>query len=506
MHSTTLAPSAPTRAGAWLVWQLVIVLAIAAPWLSPLSWGPNPEMAQRLLSAACTAVLLVGLAGGARPDARTLAHGVAMGWLLAALLSAVAGLLQYFDVGGLSPWVSGSSVGQAYANLRQRNQFASLTTLGLLALLYLITTRTDTRRLRLRQAATLLALALLALGNAASSSRTGVLQWLAVALMAWVWTRHGPRSARHWSLLALAFYLGAALLLPALLQVHNGVGGAASALERFQEYSGCGDRSVLWRNVLELIAQKPWGGWGWGELKFAHFIYPYPGARFCEILDNAHNLPLHLAVTLGLPLALLLCGTLLWAVLRARPWRETDAARQMAWAALAAIGLHSLLEYPLWYGPFQMAVGLSLWLLWRARTVATPSPSGAARGAVLVLAAGLLGGVAYAGWDYWRVGQLYLLPAQRAAAYRDDTLNKVRDSWLFGAEVRFAQVTTSTPTPDNAAELYAAALQTLHFSPEPSVVAVLLSSAGLLGDHSALVQHIRARWRAVYGAEAQAAD
>ena len=50
----------------------------------------------------------------------------------------------------------------------------------------------------------------------------------------------------------------------------------------------------------------------------------YPSARFCDILDNAHNLPLHLAVELGLPAALLLCGTALWLTLQRKPWREAD--------------------------------------------------------------------------------------------------------------------------------------------------------------------------------------
>ena len=35
------------------------------------------------------------------------------------------------------------------------------------------------------------------------------------------------------------------------------------------------------------------------------------------------------------------------------------------------VGIHSLLEYPLWYGPFQIACGLALWLLWR-----TPGKAG----------------------------------------------------------------------------------------------------------------------------------
>ncbi|WP_258305060.1 O-antigen ligase family protein, partial [Escherichia coli] len=68
----------------------------------------------------------------------------------------------------------------------------------------------------------------------------------------------------------------------------------------------CVGRATLWSNVLELIAQRPWAGWGWGELDYAHYIHPFAGERFCVLLDNAHNLPLHLAVELGLPAALLL--------------------------------------------------------------------------------------------------------------------------------------------------------------------------------------------------------
>ena len=81
-------------------------------------------------------------------------------------------------------------------------------------------------------------------------------------------------------------------------------------------------RLLLWRNVIDLIARHPWAGWGWGELKFAHYSTLYAGPRFVEILDNAHNLPLHLAVELGIPAALLVCGGFGWLVLAARPWRE----------------------------------------------------------------------------------------------------------------------------------------------------------------------------------------
>lgn len=493
-HPTHLPVSAgPVRPTAW--WWLVL-LAVLLPWVSPFTWGPNPEMVQRLLSLACAAALLAGwsLWGAAQP-LRTLVHSLAWAWLAAALLSAWAGLLQYFGVAApLAPWISPTDAGLAYANLRQRNQFASLTSLGLVALLYLL--HTGTPRLRWQQAGAGLAVLLLALGNAASSSRTGALQWGAVLLLALLWRRQRTRALLVWSAVAVLAYLLAALLLPQTLEWRTGMAGS-NALERFHEDSGCGDRSVLWHNMLELIAHKPWGGWGWSELKFAHFITPYRGERFCQLLDNAHNLPLHLAVELGLPAALLLCGGALWLVVRARAWREADPARQLAWAALAIILLHSLLEYPLWYGPFQLAALLSVALLWRGTM--PPHQGSVLRSLGLGAAAWLLAATAYAGWDYWRVSQLYLPQAERAAAYREDTLAKVQGSWLFREAVRFARVTTTTPTSANAASLYADALQSLHYSPEPKVIGVLLESARLLGRDDATTGHIRAQWHTIYG-------
>ena len=288
----------------------------------------------------------------------------------------------------------------------------------------------------------------------------------------------------------------------------------------------------MWSNVLHLIMLKPWSGWGWGELDYAHFVTPYPDGRFCEILDNAHNLPLHLAVELGIPVAVFVCAALLWLVLRARPWRETVAVRQLAWAVLALIGLHSLLEYPLWYGPFQIAALLALWMLWRqpdpapgdpdpvtsalredsyrrqgrgsswgsAADPGWPSVSGRGARAVLVGALLLFAAVGYAAWDYHRVSQIYLAPALRAPAYRDDTLHKIQASRLFRNQVRFAALTTTDVTIANAAALNQQAHTLLHFSPESRVVEKLIDSALLLGrdDEAAFYMD---RYRSAFAAD-----
>jgi hypothetical protein len=262
----------------------------------------------------------------------------------------------------------------------------------------------------------------------------------------------------------------------------------------------CSSRLVLWSNVLRLIAARPILGWGWGELDYAHFMTLYPGARFCDILDNAHNLPLHLAVELGLPAALLVCGgAVLW-ILRERPWREGAPRRRLAWALVALILLHSLLEYPLWYGPFQLAFGAALgWLL--AGRAASPAP--ASRRPALAAALVLMAVAGYAAWDYVRVSQIYVMPEDRLAAWRDDTLQHARRSWLFQGQAEFADLTLTHVTAANAPRVHALALETLHYSPEPRVIERAIESATLLGRGDEAVQ-LLARFRAAFPAEYEA--
>jgi hypothetical protein len=109
----------------------------------------------------------------------------------------------------------------------------------------------------------------------------------------------------------------------------------------------------------------------------------------------------------------------------------------------------------------------------------------------------LIATCAYAAWDYWRISQLYLLPSQRSSLYRDNTLDKLRGSWLFRNQVQFAELTTTTTTADNASQLFDQALQLLHFSPEPRVIEKLIESAALLDRNDEAVYYL-ARYRAAF--------
>jgi len=449
--------------------------------------GPGVSDVPVFAALAGVAVAACLGAGMARDGAAALALGL----LAAGLVSAVLGVLQYYGLAApLAPWTTSPELGQAYGNLRQRNQFATLISMALVAALWLYATHASPR---IRGGLVISGLLLL-IAAAASTSRTGLLQLLSIvgvaSLIAWRERRNLNLHAaqrRHLrlpaplALLAIVpLYFLIAWVLPRLAGT-----GVEGMLQRLQ--TGAPEdhsRLILWRNVLALIAERPWTGWGWGELSFAHYTTLYQGPRFVEILDNAHNLPLHLAVELGIPAAVLICGGFVWMVIAAQPWRERDPTRLMAWGTLGMIVLHSLLEYPLWYGPFQLVFGLCLGILWPSRLEGSALRAKWRKFSLVqtpVVAAALVAIVCYAGWDYTRISQLYLPHDERLPMYADDTLAKAKGSWLFARQVDFAELTLTAVTPANAAAVHALAERVLHFSPEPRVIVKLIESAEMLG-------------------------
>jgi len=498
------------------------LLAVAWPFVFSYTAAPLANFWPVLGAWACL-LLLAALAGVRAAARRRVGAGssaglggpeffatqCALGLVFAAILAGGVGLVQYFwgDV-GLAPWVQPSTPGQAIGNLRQRNQQATLLALGAWALLWLVaqaqaqwqqrTPAHAARKGSLVLAGVLLAWALawIALASAATTSRTGALQWLLIVALLALWRRSTGRLALGLAAVGLLLYLAWAWLLPGLLLQWTGFQAEDLFLRFGGEGRACVSRRVLWSNVLYLIAQKPWTGWGWGELDYAHYMTLFPGARFCLLLDNAHDLPLHLAVELGVPVALLACAAVLAWVWRARPWREAEPARQLAWGVLALIGLHSLVEFPLWYGPFQLAALFAVALLWRDLPRFWERSALLRYGAALVWA-GIFGLGAYAGWDYWRVSQIYRPVSERAPALRENTIAKVSDTLFFADSVDFALL-TSTPlteiTPANAAQVFTLAQGLLHFSPEPRVIEPLIVSARQLGRSDvAAAQELRYR-------------
>jgi hypothetical protein len=134
------------------------------------------------------------------------------------------------------------------------------------------------------------------------------------------------------------------------------------ALRAMQQIGGPSIRLQLLRVAAEGIKSAPWLGSGIGSfpgmaLAYSEKIPPEdnPGPA-----EHAHNLLLDLAAELGLPaavLALLGAGRWLWRL------PKRTAPVDVAWATgvVTILGLHSMIEYPLWHsyflGPLMLVAG-----------------------------------------------------------------------------------------------------------------------------------------------------
>jgi O-antigen ligase len=451
-------------AGGALRWRrgpgpLVLVLALlgAAVAVSWAAWGLPGTLALSALGLLAAAALLAMAGAGAGRDTR-LFLAFALALLLAGAANAAVALIQVFAPGATDgSWIATSGiVGRAVGNLRQPNHLSSVLALAAVALVVVLELRGRlTEGLATSRRSPWLALgamALLVWGIVLTASRTGLASVLLLALWGALDSRLA-RSSRALLLAAPLLYLAAwgGMVLWAAVTEHT-FGGAA----RLAETDITSSRGGIWSNTLELISSEPWLGVGFGQFNLAWSLTPFPG-RPTAFFDHTHNLPLQLAVELGLPLALLLCALPMWMLLRAaeRAWRRDDGAvestpqREHGVCAGAAVtmvamaGVHSLFEYPLWYAYFLLPTA---WVWgWALGGVGDAAPASAASprrpsNAALLAGVALVLAAALSTWDYYRVVRIFKAPpgapplAQRVA--------EGRDSWLFGHHADYAAVTS----------------------------------------------------------------
>jgi O-antigen ligase len=280
--------------------------------------------------------------------------------LVGGLLSALAGYAQHFDVyGTFGGLVSRKTVQEVYGNLAQRNHFANYVVLALVSLVYLFARRF----IRLR---TLIGCALFMLPALALSGSRSIWLYLAVllAMSGSVRVCSGASERRKiaGALVGLTAMFVAAQWLVSLPFFQ--AGSLVPLGERLFEAGASGSiRLQLWREALAMFLQSPWLGVGFGNFAWQHFLQQAQGP--VEVVDglfnNAHNVVLHALAETGLAgFAVIATGVVVWAsgVLRSPPAVEIWWMMSLA----AVIGVHSFLEFPLWYayflGIFAVVVGL----------------------------------------------------------------------------------------------------------------------------------------------------
>jgi O-antigen ligase len=375
-------------------------------------------------------------ASGARAHADApLRHAFFTALLLAGLCSAFVGAGQVFMPQALDgDWFAHSSMsGRAVGNLRQPNHLATLLLWSALAVLPLHAAG------RLRAAVALPVFAGLVFALVLTASRTGVVGVLVLA--AWgVLDRRLPRFVRALlvgaPLMYAAGWLAMSWWAEATAQTFGGAARAAG------EGLNVGSRPLIWRDTLALIAAHPWLGVGAGEYNLAWSLTPSP-QRSGEFFDHSHNLPLQLLAEYGLPLGGAVIGLLLLALWQA--WRRsgTHLDLRTAFVMVLLMGVHSQLEYPLWYAYFLLPTAFAWGLCLGGAAPQPISSTSATRGAAGLRIAGvaMVAAAVFAGVDYRRVVAVYA-PGANDAPLAERVADGQR-SLLFPHHADYAAATMS---------------------------------------------------------------
>jgi O-antigen ligase len=429
------------------VWPLAMALALtlASGIASALRAWPS-SVALSTLPALMVAALVVRSALRLAPVwRRYLGAWFLTALLVAGLINACIGLVQV-----LMPewpdgeWVARSS-GRAVGNLRQPNHLSTLLLWSVIAVVGLV----ELRRLGRRSAIGIGLLLMLA--TVLTASRTGMVGTLLLSVWG-IADRRLARSSR--AALALMPLLYASLWGGAALWAHATEHVFAGEMRMSAAATGdlTSSRFAIWSDALSLIAREPLSGVGFGEFNLAWTLSELP-TRPTAFFDHTHNLPLQLWVEMGVPAGSLVVILLSLAIVQA--WRRMKASegddgvlRRAALLLLVMVGLHSMLEYPLWYAyfllPAAFAWGISLAPeADAADAAAMPPPMALASGGLVW--AGLLTalGAFAAAIDYRSVVSIYDPPDN--AASLEDRIARGQASLLFGHHADYAAATAFGP-------------------------------------------------------------
>ncbi len=112
-------------------------------------------------------------------------------------------------------------------------------------------------------------------------------------------------------------------------------------------------RLQFWYDSLRLFLQSPWLGVGVGKFFTSTFLLVDSPTTMAShrAFEHAHNLFLHVLAEMGIGgFLIVVTGLLAW--ISAFKWRELSIEKWWLISLLSVIGIHSMLEYPLWLSFF----------------------------------------------------------------------------------------------------------------------------------------------------------
>ena len=274
----------------------------------------------------------------------------------AALISVGVQLCQWLNVTGgclcsgdwVLPLADNYRIG---ANLAQPNQLATLLLLGILAYAW------GWVRQAISSSTAIFAIIFLLFGLALTESRMGVLSLSLVLLSIWYWRRLWPSRLMPYAATLLMVFFVAMFILQAFFTHWLLLDYASSVLVRVQGET----RLDMWSMFYHAALEKPWLGYGWNQSVLAQVTTT--SAQNTEqgmrglVTSYAHNLFIDLMLWLGIPLGLLTSASILTWLMRAASHVKNSQDALLV-IGVIAMGIHAMLELPLYYAYFLLPLGL----------------------------------------------------------------------------------------------------------------------------------------------------
>jgi O-antigen ligase len=264
-------------------------------------------------------------------------------------LNTLAGIIQHYRWHTfLDSVVTVKTATAVYGNVAQQNHYANYIALGLasIGLLHI--------RYSLRNWQTILLVTPMLFVMVLSGSRSAWLYLIFMAGMSYLWQRRDKSYVpllKYALLLLLGFILMIFVVQIPWLAAPSGT--SATVQRMFADGTSGSIRLYLWHESLLIFTHFPLLGSGFGQFAWQHFqlCSELRDVSIVGLYNNAHNLVMQLAAETGLAGLSILFATLgLWSM---QANREPRTIYQWwGFAVLAVLGIHSLLEYPLWYGYF----------------------------------------------------------------------------------------------------------------------------------------------------------
>lgn len=244
-----------------------------------------------------------------------------------------------------------------FANVAQPNQLALLLCFGLASIWWLVQTK------RLNGYLALAFSVFLLWGLALTQSRIAWIILPVFALLVWCRVIGEYPLRRTAILLLLLVYVGFVWFLPSIADM---LGFSSATIA--ERVGGRSERSGLLQQAWFMIKQHPWFGVGWfgfgaEQVKIAA---DFPSTIYAE---HSHNLVLNLMAELGVPAALLIFAALLFWFYQTCVARAAAKNNQVAFVMLSliAVGVHSMVEFPLWYAYVLLPIALLMGMLHQMR-------------------------------------------------------------------------------------------------------------------------------------------